>query len=127
MKTSTVRRVTVGALLVLALVLVPAAIAAKGGNGGRPGGGGSTATLYASCNPCAAGSVASFWGSGYNGSLGTAQLSVSGTWAGIPVAADGTVSFSWYLAASGTYELKIYQSGTGRKTALKGQLIVVAQ
>jgi hypothetical protein len=119
------------AALVLVLALVPAALAGRGGRGGggggTPGGGTPSATLYSSCNPCAAGTIASFWGSGYDGSLGSAQLSVGGTWAAVPVASDGTVAFAWNLSAAGTYDVKLYQAGNGRKMVLKGQLTVVAQ
>jgi len=114
--------VAIGALV---LTLVPVAFAAR--SGGKPAGTASSATLYSSCNPCSVGTVASFWGSGYDGSKGTAQLSVSGMWAAVPVASDGTVSFGWNLSAPGTYAFKLYQSGNGRKTILKGQLTVVAQ
>ncbi len=129
MKRRSIRHALVAGSLLLVLVLVPAGFAAKGGNGGggKPGAAGPTATLYSSCNPCTAGTVASFWGSGFDGSQGTAQLSVSGTWAAVPVAADGSVAFSWYLSAAGTYDLKLYQSGNGRKSILKGALTVVAQ
>jgi hypothetical protein len=127
-------RLVVLAAFVLALVLVPAAIAAKGGNGssqrGGQGGSGSTssATLNSSCNPsCAAGSYASFWGSGYDGSQGAAQLYVSGAWTAIPVAADGTVSFTWYMSATGPYDFKVFQKGNGQKLVLKAQLTVTAQ
>jgi hypothetical protein len=118
----------------LALVVAPAALSGKGGNGssqrGGQGGGGSTssATLNSSCNPsCAAGSYASFWGSGYDGTQGAAQLYVSGAWTAIPVAADGTVSFTWYMSAVGPYDFKVFQKGNGNKMVLKAQLTVTAQ
>ena len=116
-------------VVALVLALVPVAFAAKpsAAGGGKPSGGTASATLYSSCNPCSSGTVASFWGSGYDGSKGIAQLYVSGMWAAVPVAADGTVSFGWYLSAVGTYELKLYQSGNGGKSVLKGQLTVTAQ
>ena len=125
-----IRRITVAAAIgALVLMLVPAAFAGKptAGGGGKPSGGGTTATLSASCNPCAVGDVANFWGSGYDGSKGTAQLYVSGMWAAVPVAADGTVSFGWYLSAPGTYDLRLYQSGNGGKTVLKSQLVITAR
>ena len=121
-------RTAASVTVVLVLVLVPAALAGKGGNGGRPGGGASTtATLVASCGPCVAGSYASFSGSGYDGSQGAAQLYVSGAWTAIPVAADGTVSFTWYMLATGPYDFRVYQRGKGQKLALKAQLTVTAQ
>jgi len=120
------RRIAIAAAIgALVLTLVPVAFAARGG--GNSAGDAPSATLYSSCNPCTVGTVASFWGSGYDGSKGTAQLSVSGMWAAVPVASDGTVSFGWNLSAPGTYAFKLYQSGNGRKTVLKGQLTIVAQ
>jgi hypothetical protein len=127
-------------LAVLALALVPAGgLAAKGGNSDNPnrggangngnGGGTPSATLDSSCIPtCAAGSYASFWGSGYDGSQGLAQLYVSGAWTAIPVAADGTVSFSWYMSATGPYDFRVYQHGNGKhKMVLMAQLSVTAE
>jgi len=115
------------AALLAGLVLVPAGLAARGGKG-KPGGGATpTATLYSSCNPCTAGTLASFWGSGYDGSQGRATLYVSGTWSAVPVAPDGTVSFAWNLRAVGTYEFKLYQTGNGGKLVLKSRLAVVSQ
>ena len=119
----------------VALALIPAGLAAKGGNsdnpnrgGGNGGGGTPSATLESSCNPsCTAGTYGSFWGSGYDGSQGAAQLYVSGAWTAIPVNADGTVSFTWYMLATGPYDFRVYQNGNGRKMVLKAQLTVTAQ
>jgi hypothetical protein len=68
-----------------------------------------------------------FTGSGYDGSLGAAQLYTGGGWAGIPVNADGTVAFAWNLSAVATYEFKVYQSAKGRKMVLVAQAAVVSQ
>lgn len=115
-------------LLVGALALVPTAFA--GGGGHKPGGGGTTtptATLYASCNPCAVGSIAEFWGSGYT-TLQNAQVWItSGFQTTVPVASDGTVHFGWYMSAPGTYDVRLYQQGNGGKLVLKGEVVTYAQ
>lgn len=117
-------------VLVLALALVPAGLAAKGG--GKPGGGSTTtATLASDCNPCAAGTIAHFRGSGYDSRQG-AQIyfkSATGstTGAAVPVAADGTVSFGWNMSPAGTYEVRAMQWGKGGKLVLKATTTVTAQ
>jgi hypothetical protein len=117
----------------LALVVAPAALSDRGGNGGNPhnggGGGGSTssATLDSSCNPCIAGTYATLYGDGYDASQGAAQVYVSGAWTAIAVAADGTISFSWYMLATGPYDFRIYQKGNGQKMVQKAQLTVTAE
>jgi hypothetical protein len=126
-------------LAVLALALVPAAgLAAKGGNGGGAhGGGGSggsgggstpptSATLYSSCNPCAVGTVAQFWGSGYDASnpRGMAAIRDSAgntTWIGVNVASDGTTSFELYMSPADTYDVKVLQS-SHKQLELKAEL-----
>ena len=122
-------------LAALALALVPAAgLAAKGGNGGGGHGGGggggpapsTSATLYSSCNPCANGTVARFWGSGYDASQPRGMAAVqdsSGntTWIGINVASDGTTSFELYMSPSGTYDVKVLQS-LHKQLVLKAEL-----
>ena len=133
MKTSI--RTAVSILFVVMLVLVPAGIAAKGGNSGDRGNGGgggggassSSANLSSSCDPCVAGTYATLSGSGYDGSQGAAQVYVSGAWTAIAVAADGTISFRWYMLATGPYDFRIYQKGNGQKLELKAQLTVTAQ
>ena len=126
--TRSIRPIPMAVLLVLVLALAPAALGGKGGNGGRPNGGATTAaTLLSSCNPCVAGTYATLSGSGYDGSQGAAQVYVSGAWTAIPVASDGTVSFSWYMLATGPYDFRIYQKGNGQKMVLKAQLTVTAQ
>ena len=134
MNTSALRHVGVVVLVGLVLVLAPVAFAARGGDGANhgngPGGSGgstSSATLGSSCDPCTAGTYATLSGSGYDGSQGAAQLYVSGAWTAIPVAADGTVSFNWYMLATGPYDFRIYQKGNGNKMVLKAQLTVTAQ
>jgi hypothetical protein len=124
-KSATLALATTAALL--ALAVVPTTFAAKGGQAGRGPGSTPSATLETSCNPsCPAGSYATFWGEGYDGSQGAAQLYVSGTWTGIAVNADGTVSFTWYMSAQGTYDFRVYQRSNGRKMVLKAQLAVTA-
>ena len=117
------RLALMAAVAALCLVPVGAASAARGGPSPS-----ATATLYSSCDPCTVGSVASLWGSGYDGSQGAAQLYVSGAAAAIPVNADGTVSFGWYMSAPGSYDFRIYQKGNGKnKLVMKGQLTVAAE
>ena len=117
--------------LVLVLVAVPMAFAAKNG-GGKPGGQAPpTATLVADCNPCAVGTVAHFSGSGYDPRQG-AQIyfkSASGETTGgaVPVASDGTVSFGWYMSPAGTYDVRACQYGKGGKLVLKATTTVTAQ
>lgn len=110
---------------VLLLVVVPAAQASKGRPG--PGGGSPPATLYASCNPCAVGSTAHFWGSGYDPNQGAQLWITYGFGSAVPVAADGSVSFDWYMSAAGTYDVRLYQSGKGGKLILKGEVITYAK
>jgi hypothetical protein len=124
-------------LAVLALALVPAGgLAAKGGNSDNPnrgggngngGGGTSSATLVPSCNPCVAGAMVYFSGSGYDPSQGVAQLDVAGAFTSTAVYADGTISFDWpYFGSAGTYDVKAYQRKGGR-VVLKAQVTVVVE
>lgn len=121
---ATVLRIALFAVLA-AFVLVPAAAA------GRPGGGSTaSATLVPECNPCAAGTVVHFTGSGYDGSQASAQVyfkSADGTTTGaaIPVNADGTIWFGWYLV--GTRDVTVYQRGGGHKWVLKAATTVTVQ
>jgi hypothetical protein len=119
-------------LPLLVLALVPAGLAAKGGNAGTNGNGGGgpgatpSATLYSSCNPCAVGTMVTFSGSGYDGSQprGMAQIRDSAggtTWIGINVASDGTTSFELYMSPAGTYDVKVLQD-QHRKMVLKAEL-----
>jgi hypothetical protein len=117
------------AVLALSLALVPAALAGKG----KPGGGGSstTATLASDCHPCAADTIAHFWGSGYDPSQGVQLRIVASdgtiTGAAVPVAADGSVSFGLYMSPAGTYNVQAYQFANGGKLVLKASTSVTAQ
>jgi hypothetical protein len=117
-------------VLVVALALVPAGFAAKGG-GGQGGDSTTTATLVSDCNPCAAGTIAHFTGSGYDPWQGAqiyfTNAAGSTTGAAVPVAADGTVSFGWNMSPAGTYEVRAMQWGKGRKLVLKATTTVTAQ
>jgi hypothetical protein len=115
-------RIVLAAVIgVAALALVPGALAGKGG---KPAGGGSTstATLVSDCNPCAVGSYAHFTGSGYDGSQSGVQVNISGTGMAFPINADGTLSFTVYMSPAGTYDVKVYQWGSGHKLVLKAEL-----
>lgn len=122
----------VAAVLVgVTMALVPVALADKGGGGhsgtGGSGhkGGGSSATLSVDCNPCALDRYAHFTGSGFDGSLLRGMVAVtsggSTTWAGIPVNADGTTSFDWYMSPTGTYDVKVFQQ-VHKKLVLETEL-----
>jgi hypothetical protein len=111
--------------IVAVLATVPAASAGKPGTTST-----ASATLVPDCNPCAAGTVVHFSGSGYDGSQASAQVyfkSVDGTTTGaaIPVNADGTIWFGWYLV--GTRDVQVYQRGGGHKWVLKAETIVTVQ
>lgn len=119
---------------VLAFVLVPTALAGKGGNGNGNGYGNSTstgATLLSDCNPCALGTTAHFTGSGFDGSQASAMLSFTTADATIsamvPVNPDGTVSFSWAMSYAGTRDFCIYQRANSGKWELKADAIITVQ
>ncbi len=128
-KTPAVRIALLAAIAALVLALVPVASAGKGGGKGKPGGGSSSsATLYSSCNPCAAGTVVSFWGSGYDASQGKALLNIQGGTTSTAVYPDGTIAFDWpYFRVPGSYDVKAYQWGNGGKLVLKAQVTVLVQ
>jgi len=88
----------------------------------------TTATLVPSCNPCAAGTVVHFSGSGYDASQGKAQLDVAGAVTLTMVYPDGTISFDWpYFSIPGSYTVKTYQQDRGGKLVLKAQTTVTVQ
>jgi len=98
-----------------------------GGNGNGGGGGKESATLVPSCNPCAAGDVVHFSGSGYDASQGVAQLDVAGAFTSTAVYADGSISFDWpYFGVAGSYEVKTYQRQGGR-LVLRAQVTVAVE
>jgi len=122
-KSFVVRFALIATLVALLLAVAPAAQAGKG----KPGGGGAaTATLFASCNPCAVGSTAHFWGSGYDSNQGAQLYITNGFVSAVPVSADGSVSFDWYMSGAGTYDVRLYQFGKGNKLVLKGEVITYA-
>lgn len=86
-------------------------LAAKGGVKGAPAAvAASTATLAATCNPCQAGTVVHFRGSGFDASQGKATLNIANAWTATAVAADGTVAFDWpYFYGAGSYSATAYQ------------------
>jgi hypothetical protein len=99
---------------------------------GKPTGGAASATLLTDCNSCAVGTVANFWGSGYDGSQPRGMVAVTGSdgstaWAGVNVNPDGTTSFVWYMNPGGTYTFKVLQS-SHKRLVLRGELDgVIAQ
>ncbi|HXF97486.1 MAG TPA: hypothetical protein VNJ46_02615 [Gaiellaceae bacterium] len=108
--------VAVSALALVALVLVPASIAGRGGNGTSSA---TEATLSISPNPVAAWG-AQYWGSGCGYVVGT-QVNVlvnKGTFFPAAVDANGCISFTWYTGAPGTYLVETYQRLKGRKQTL---------
>ncbi len=93
---------------------------------GKPSGGSPSGSLGASCNPCALSTVATFTGSGLDGTNPRGMVAVtdgsgSTSWAGINVNPDGTTSFVWYMSPKGTYTFKVLQERHNRMT-LKAQL-----
>jgi hypothetical protein len=102
------------------LVLVPVALAGKGGPTA------STATIVSSCNPCAVGTYVHFTGSGYDKTQPRGMVALTGsdgstTWAGINFDSDGTTSFDWYMSPAGTYDVKVLQN-SHKKLVLKAEL-----
>jgi hypothetical protein len=115
------------ALLVVGVAAATAAAARKPG-GGNGGGTATTATLVPSCNPCAAGGVVHFSGSGYDASQGKALLDISGAITSTAVYADGTISFDWpYFGQPGSYSVKASQWSKGGKLVLKAETTVIVQ
>jgi hypothetical protein len=98
------------------------ALAAKGGRTA----GTAAATVSSSCNPCEAGSLVRFTGSGYDASQprGMASFRDVATgdtvWIGVNISSDGTTAFELYLSA-GTYDVKVLQQ-IHRKMVLKAEL-----
>lgn len=118
------RTVTIATLVASLLV----AAVASGVLAGKPPRGGSSATLYASCSPCAVGSVVDFWGSGYDGRQGKAMLNIGGAVTSTAVDAQGNLRFSWpYFSAPGSYPVSVYQWSRSGKPVLKAQLTVLVQ
>jgi hypothetical protein len=120
-KSFVVRFALIATFVALVLAVVPGAMA-KGKPGATP-----TATLFASCNPCAVGSTAHFWGSGYDPGQGAQLWITYGFGSAVPVAPDGSVSFDWYMNGPGMYDVRLYQVGNGNKLVLKGEVITYAQ
>jgi hypothetical protein len=109
-----IRRLAGIAALVLAIALVPAALAAKGGNGKGNGGGSSPSAAWvsASPDPASAGSQVDLKGCGYLvepiqvrviNSNGDTQIYGAGVW--------NTGCFSGYFVATeaGTYTIEVWQ------------------
>ncbi|HET7677275.1 MAG TPA: hypothetical protein VFK38_05425 [Candidatus Limnocylindrales bacterium] len=112
------------ALLAVALVGGTAVMAAPK-NGGRSS---VSATVVPSCNPCAAGTVVQFTGSGYDASQGKAVLDISGAITSTAVYADGTINFDWpYFGQPGSYVVKVFQDGRGHKLVLKAETTVAVE
>jgi hypothetical protein len=82
-----------------------------------------------SCDPCAAGTVVHFDGSGFDATQGKALLNVNGAVTSTMVYADGTVSFDWpYFKVPGTFSVEAYQNkGGGAKLVLVAGTTVVVQ
>ena len=116
MKTPPFRHLATTVVLVLTLVLVPSALAGKGGN--NSGGTTSSATLTLTPNPVA--SWSAFWGSGCGYAVG-AQVNIVVTspyWtAGVPVGVDGNgcIRFQFWVDGPGTYGVKAMQGSRGNK------------
>lgn len=119
------------ALLLVSLVAGTAIAAPGNGKGQGGGGGGSTstsATIYATCNPCVAGTVVQIAGRGFIASQGVAQLNVAGAITSTAVYTDGTISFGWpYFYTPGSYSVKAYQKGSGGKLVLMAQTTITVQ
>jgi hypothetical protein len=124
------------AAIITALVFAAAAVslsapaggdsvfAAKGGVKGAPATAATTATLAVTCNPCQAGTVVHFVGSGFDASQAQATLNIANAWTATAVAGDGTVSFDWpYFYGAGSYSAKAYQS-QGNKMVLVAETTV---
>jgi hypothetical protein len=123
---------SISALLLVSLG-ASAALAAPGngkGQGGGGSGGGTTtsATIYATCNPCLARTVVQIAGRGFIASQGVAQLNVAGAITSTAVYADGTISFGWpYFYSPGSYSVKAYQKGSGGKLVLMAETTITIQ
>jgi hypothetical protein len=118
------RRITLATLVATLLV----ASVASGALAAKPPRGGASATLYASCSPCAVGSVVDFWGSGYDARQGKAMLNIGGAVTSTAVDANGNIRFSWpYFSAAGSYPVSVYQWSRSGKPVLKAQLTVLVQ
>jgi len=116
-----VRRLLAVALMA-AVVLSSAAGAALAG---KPNRATSTASLAASCGPCAVGAVVDFSGTGYDAKQGKAMLNIGGAVTSTAVYADGTIRFSWpYFSSPGAYSVSVYQWTRSGKPVLKAQLTV---
>lgn len=90
----------------------------------RPGSG-ATATIQASCNPCAVGTVVDFRGAGYDAKQGKAMLNIGGGTASTAVYADGTIAFQWpWFTSPGAYSVKVYQWSRSGKPVLKAETTV---
>lgn len=102
--------------------------AAKGGVKGAPAAAvATTATLTATCNPCQAGTVVHFTGSGFDAAQAQATLNIANAWTATAVAADGTVSFDWpYFYGAGSYSAKAYQF-QGNKMVLAAETTVTVE
>lgn len=126
------RRIAIASLSALLIIALAAnTVVAGGGKGkGQGGGGGGTtsATIYATCNPCLAGTVVQIAGQGFIAAQGVAQLNIAGAITSTAVYADGTLSFGWpYFTSPGSYSVKAYQKGSGGKLVLMAQTTITIQ
>lgn len=100
------------------VALISPALAARPGSG-------ATATIQASCGPCAAGTIVDFRGAGYDAKQGKAMLNIGGGTTSTAVWADGTIAFQWpWFTSPGAYSVKVYQWSRSGKPVLKAETTV---
>ena len=105
----------------LALVLVPVALAGKGG---KPGGsGGTTGSATLTVSPTAVASGGSFQGVGCGYKTGQQANVVinspsSRTFFPIGVDGNGCISFGAWTSEAGQYNIQIYQSAGGKQSLM---------
>jgi len=125
-----VAAIIAGLLLALSPVYQPAdflagtesAQAAKGGRAASR----AAAGLTSSCNPCTAGSVVQFTGSGFDPSEAKAILNLAGAWTATAVYGDGSVAFDWpYFQMPGAYTVTAYQHQGQRLVAVASVTVTV--
>ena len=109
----------------MALAAVPAAAAGNGNGNGLKRNSSPAATLHASCNPCAAGDVVTFWGEGYDASQGKVILDMNGAYTSAAVYADGSINFDWHFFQQPyTYTVDVWQNRNKKHLELKATMTV---